>query len=147
MNDNIINYNYFCRESISTEFIRLENYALVCLSWNVCEITINDNKAVVIAINGRTAASGSGPIEYLLVVQVSSIDCNVVGSHCMLGKHWHSNCRRYVDEGGGTPSLELLTDAKKFQLGCLISFQPPMGFQNFIQILIKFPPPPKSHRF
>ena len=35
---------------------------------------------------------------------------------------------------GDTPRSELLTGAKKFQLECLISFQLPMGFQNFIQI-------------
>ena len=38
-----------------------------------------------------------------------------------------------MDRHGETPRPELLTGAKKFQLGCLISFQLPMGFQNFIQ--------------
>ena len=42
-------------------------------------------------------------------------------------------CRRLVDGGGGTPRPELLTVAKKFQLGFLISFQLPMGFHNFIK--------------
>ena len=40
-----------------------------------------------------------------------------------------------MDGGGGTPRPELLTGAKKSQLGlCLISFQLPMGFQNLIKI-------------
>ena len=41
------------------------------------------------------------------------------------------------DCGGGTPRPVLLTGAKKSHPGCLISFQLPMGFQNFIKILIK----------
>ena len=45
-----------------------------------------------------------------------------------------------MDGGGGTPRPELLTVAKKSQLGCLISFQLPMGFQNLIEILIKIRP-------
>ena len=40
--------------------------------------------------------------------------------------------------GGGRPRLALLTDAKKSNLGCLISFQLLIGFQNFINVLIKF---------
>ena len=43
-----------------------------------------------------------------------------------------------MDGGGGTPRPELLTGAKKLQLGCPISFRLPMGFQNFMKILIKF---------
>ena len=35
---------------------------------------------------------------------------------------------------GETPRLLLLTGAKKSHLGCLISFQLPMGFQNFVVI-------------
>ena len=29
------------------EFIRFENYALIYLRWNFCEMTINDNKAIL----------------------------------------------------------------------------------------------------
>ena len=76
-----------------------------------------------------------------LHVQVSSISCNVVGS--ILALHaWKTVAqqlyRRLADWGGGTPRPELLTGAKKSQLGCLISFKLPMGFQNFITVLIKF---------
>ena len=39
---------------------------------------------------------------------------------------------------GGIPRPELLTGAKNSQMGCPISFQLPMGFQNLIEILIKF---------
>ena len=47
----------------------------------------------------------------------------------------HSNyCRRPVDGGGGTPRPVLLTGAKKSHLGCQISFQLPMGVQNFVVI-------------
>ena len=49
-------------------------------------------------------------------------------------KHWHSNCRRPVDVSWGTPSPVLLTGAKKSHLGCLISFDLPMGFQNIVVI-------------
>ena len=50
-------------------------------------------------------------------------------------KHWHSNnCWRPVDRGGGTPRPVLLTGAKKSYLGCLISFELPMGFQNLVVI-------------
>ena len=49
-------------------------------------------------------------------------------------KHWHRNCRRPVDGGGGTPRPLLLTGAKKSHLGCLISFELPMGFHNFVVI-------------
>ena len=52
-------------------------------------------------------------------------------------KHWHSNCKQPVDGGGGTPRHVLLTCAKKAHLGCLISCELPMGFQNFVS-LIKF---------
>ena len=48
--------------------------------------------------------------------------------------HLHSNCRRPVDEGGRTRRPVLLTGAKKSHLGCLNSFELPMGFQNFIVI-------------
>ena len=37
-----------------------------------------------------------------------------------------------VDEGGVTPRPVLLTGAKKYHLGCLISFKLPMGFLNFV---------------
>ena len=47
-------------------------------------------------------------------------------------KHRHSNCRRLV--GGGTPHPVLLIAAKKSHLGCLISFELPMGFHNFVVI-------------
>ena len=49
-------------------------------------------------------------------------------------KHWHSNCRRPVDGGGGTKRPLLLTGAKKSYLECLIRFELPMGFQNFAVI-------------
>ena len=49
-------------------------------------------------------------------------------------KNTDSNCKRPVDWGGGTPLSVLLTGAKKFHLGCLISFQLPKGFQNFVVI-------------
>ena len=42
-----------------------------------------------------------------------------------------------MDGGGGTPRPELLTGAKKSKLGCLISFQVPMGFHNLIEIFKK----------
>ena len=64
---------------------------------------------------------------------------SALSSHSMLG-NWHSNCRWLVDGGGGTPRPELLTGAKKFQLGCLMSFHLPMGFQNFIEMSIKIHP-------
>ena len=57
-------------------------------------------------------------------------------SHCLV-KHWHSNCMRQVDGGGGTPRPVLLTGAKKSHLGCLISssyFKLLMGIQNFVVI-------------
>ena len=43
-----------------------------------------------------------------------------------------------MDGGGGTPRPVLLTGANKSHLGCMIRFQLPMGFQNFIKILIFF---------
>ena len=52
----------------------------------------------------------------------------------MLGKHWHSNCRQPVAGLEGTPRPVLLTGAKKSHLGCLISFELLMGFQNFVVI-------------
>ena len=45
--------------------------------------------------------------------------------------------------GVGTPRPVLLTGAKKSHLGCLISFQLPMGFQNFV-IINKIHPLKKS---
>ena len=54
-------------------------------------------------------------------------------SHCLV-KHSHSNCRRPMDGGEGTPRPILSTGAKKSHLGCLISFQLLMGFQNFVVI-------------
>ena len=39
-----------------------------------------------------------------------------------------------IGRGWGTPRPVLLSGAKKFHLGCLISFQLPMGFQNFVDI-------------
>ena len=39
-----------------------------------------------------------------------------------------------MDRGGGTPRPVLLTGAEKSHLGCLISFELPMGFQNFVVI-------------
>ena len=39
-----------------------------------------------------------------------------------------------MDGGGGTLRPVLLTGAKKTHLGCLISFEIPMGFQNFVVI-------------
>ena len=48
--------------------------------------------------------------------------------------HQHSNCRRPVDGGGGTPCPVLLIDAKKSHLGCMISFELSMGFQNFVVV-------------
>ena len=41
-------------------------------------------------------------------------------------------CRRPMDGGGGTPRPELLTGGKKVTSGCLISFEPPMGFKKFV---------------
>ena len=63
------------------------------------------------------------------------LSCWVEKKNC-LAKHWHSNCRRQVDVGGGTPRPVLLTCAKKALsgVGCMISFQLPMGFQNFVVI-------------
>ena len=49
-------------------------------------------------------------------------------------KHWHSNYRRPVDGGGGTPRSVLLIGAKMSHLGCLISYELPIGFQNFVVI-------------
>ena len=49
-------------------------------------------------------------------------------------KHWHNNCRWPVDEGWGTPRPVLLISSKKSHLGCLITFELPMGFQNFVVI-------------
>ena len=52
-----------------------------------------------------------------------------------LEKHCHSNYRRPVDVGGGTPRPVLLTLAKKSHLGCPISSSYLyMGFQNFVGI-------------
>ena len=42
-----------------------------------------------------------------------------------------------MDGGGGTPRPVLLTGAKQSNMGCLISFELPMRFQNFV-VLIKF---------
>ena len=39
-----------------------------------------------------------------------------------------------MGEGGGIPRPALLTGAKNSHLGCLISFELPMGFQNFVEI-------------
>ena len=50
-----------------------------------------------------------------------------VGPRIAWKKHWHSNCRRPVDGGGGTPRPVLLTGAKNSHLGCLNSFELPMG--------------------
>ena len=44
----------------------------------------------------------------------------------------------WTGEEGHTPCTAIITVAKKSQLGFLISFQLPMGFQNFIKILIEF---------
>ena len=54
-------------------------------------------------------------------------------SHC-LDKTQLSNCRLPVDGSGGTPHPVLLTGAKKSHLGCRISFEIRMGFQNFVVI-------------
>ena len=75
-------------------------------------------------------------LEYLLV-QVSSISCNVVGS--ILALHAWKTLTAIVGDWwtGVGDTTELLTSAKKSQLGYLISFQLPMGFQNLIEIFIK----------
>ena len=39
-----------------------------------------------------------------------------------------------MEGGGGTPRPVLFTGAKKSNLGCLISFELPKGFQNFVVI-------------
>ena len=39
-----------------------------------------------------------------------------------------------MGRGGGTPRPVLLTGEKKSHLGCLISFELHMGFQNFVVI-------------
>ena len=74
-------------------------------------------------------------LEYLLV-QVSSISCNAVGS--ILALHAWKTVTAIVGDWwtgvGGTPRPALLTGAKKSHLGCLISFELPMGFQNFVVI-------------
>ena len=48
--------------------------------------------------------------------------------------------------GGGTPRPVLLTDAKKSHLGCLISFELPMGFQNCV-VINKIHPVKKNYYY
>ena len=75
------------------------------------------------------ASQGAEMLEYLHV-QVSSISCRVVGwSAHFLVKRWHSNCLwlGWVN----TP--------------CTVNWLP-NGFQNFIEILIKLPPPPPEKK-
>ena len=65
-----------------------------------------------------------------LHVQVSPISCRVVGSIlALLGKN-----KDTAVVGDRTPRPVLLTGAKSSPLGCLITFQLPMGFQNFVVI-------------
>ena len=49
-----------------------------------------------------------------------------------------------MDGGGGTPRPVLLTGVKKSHLGCLISFELPMGFQKFL-VINKIHPLKKSY--
>ena len=71
-----------------------------------------------------------------LHVQVSPISCWVVGS--ILASLLKNTDTAIVGDrctgGGGTPRPVLLTGAKKSHLGWLISFELPMGFQNFVVI-------------
>ena len=67
-------------------------------------------------------------LEYLHL-QVSPISC--WADPCIAWKNTNSNnCRRPVD--GGTPRPVLLACSKKSHLVCLISFQLPICFQNFV---------------
>ena len=54
--------------------------------------------------------------------------------HCFYKTLTQQYCRRPMDGGGGTPRIVLLTGTKKSHLGCMISFELPMGFQNFVVV-------------
>ena len=99
----------------------------------------SDRGARVSARQGIQPASGRGARVSACAGLINQLQsCRFDPRIACLVKHWHSNCRRLVDGGEGTPRHVLLTGAKTSHMGFLISFQLPMGFQNFIQILIKF---------